>query len=95
MKLFYTTVCEDLAEIRAKFWIVKGRSVVRSVIHRCHICRRYEGKSYGAPPPPPLIISSRGSTSVHFLEWISLDPYSSKVQLVPEKYGFVYTPVVS
>ena len=47
-------VRETLAEIRAKFWIVKGRSFVRSVIHHCHVCRRYEGKSYGAPPPPPL-----------------------------------------
>ena len=52
--VLHNSVRETLAEIRAKFWIVKGRSFVRSVIHRCHICRRYEGKSYGAPPPPPL-----------------------------------------
>ena len=32
-------VKETLTEIRAKYWIVKGRSLVKSVIHRCVLCR--------------------------------------------------------
>ena len=47
-------VRETLTEVRGKFWIVKGRSLVRSVIHRCVLCRRFEGAAYRAPPPPPL-----------------------------------------
>ena len=47
-------VKETLTEIRTKFWIVKGRSLVRSVIYHCVVCRRFEGPACRAPPPPPL-----------------------------------------
>ena len=47
-------VKETLTELRARFWIVKGRSLVRYFIHRCVICRRFEGRALQAPPPPPL-----------------------------------------
>ena len=47
-------VKETLTEIRAKFWILGGRSLVRSLIHRCMVCRRFEGSPFAAPPPPPL-----------------------------------------
>ncbi len=49
-------VKETLTEIRAKYWIVKGRSLVRSVIHRCVPCRRFEGRLFYPPPPPPVPI---------------------------------------
>ena len=45
---------ETLTDIRAKYWIVKGRSLVKSIVHCCVTCRRYEGTPYRAPPPPPL-----------------------------------------
>ena len=47
-------VRETLTEIRQKFWIVKGRSLVKSIIHRCVLCRRFEGAPFRGPPPPPL-----------------------------------------
>lgn len=47
-------VKETLTELRSGYWIIRGRSFVRKVIHRCVVCRRYEGKSYVPPPPPPL-----------------------------------------
>ena len=47
-------VKETLTEIRAKYWIVKGRSLVKSIIHQCLPCRRFEGKPFRSPPPPPL-----------------------------------------
>ncbi len=43
-----------LAELLSRFWIVKGRNFVKSIIHQCPVCRRHEGKPYSAPPPPPL-----------------------------------------
>ena len=44
-----------LTELRSHFWILKGRSTVKSILRRkCNVCRRSEGKPYTAPPPPPL-----------------------------------------
>ena len=53
-KVLHNGVSETLAKTRARFWILKGRSFVKSVIHRCHICRHHEGPPYSAPSPPPL-----------------------------------------
>ena len=47
-------VKETLAETRRKFWILKGRNLTRSIIHRCVVCRRFEGAPFQGPPPPPL-----------------------------------------
>jgi hypothetical protein len=53
-KVFHNGVKETLTQLRAKYWIIKGRSLVRSVIRRCVLCRKLEGCHYQAPPPPPL-----------------------------------------
>ena len=45
---------ETLAETRSKFWIPKGRSFTRKIIHKCVTCRKFEGFPYKAPKPPPL-----------------------------------------
>lgn len=47
-------VKETLIEIRAKYWIVGGRRLVKSVVHKCVICRRFEGRPFAAPQSPPL-----------------------------------------
>ena len=36
-------VSQTLSQIRYKYWIPQGRSVVRSVLRSCLTCRRYEG----------------------------------------------------
>ena len=56
-RVFHSGVRDTLTEVRVKFWIVKGRSLVRGIIHHCVKCRRHEGKAYSAPPPPPLPVS--------------------------------------
>ena len=38
---------ETLGEIR-------GRSLVKAVIHKCVVCKRYGGKPFSSPPAPPL-----------------------------------------
>lgn len=53
-RVLHNGVRETLAELRLSFWIVKGRSLVKSILHQCGVCRRHEGKPYGALPPPPL-----------------------------------------
>ncbi len=46
---------ETLTEVRSRFWIVKGRSLVRKLVRQCAICQRYEGAHYQVPPPPTTI----------------------------------------
>ena len=49
-EVMHNGVRETLTQIRSKYWIVKGRQVVKKIIARCLICKRLEGKSYGVPP---------------------------------------------
>ena len=41
-------------EVYSKYWIIRGRSLVKSSIHKCIICRRFDGMPLCAPPAPPL-----------------------------------------
>ena len=45
---------ETLTQLRSRFWIIKGRSVIRKIIQRCFICHKLEGLHYQLAPPPPL-----------------------------------------
>ena len=54
LRVMHDGVKETLTELRTQYWIVKGRSFVRKIIHQCTTCRSYEGKPYSGPPPPPL-----------------------------------------
>ena len=38
-----------LNKVRARFWIVRGRQIVKRVIYRCVICRRHQGKPLVSP----------------------------------------------
>ena len=53
-RVMHNGVKDTLTEVRSKFWIVGGRSFVKSVLHNCVICRRFESKPYQNPLPPPL-----------------------------------------
>ena len=46
---------ETLMKIRTRFWVVKGWSMVKVLIHHCVLCRMFEGALFqGLPPPSPL-----------------------------------------
>ena len=53
-RVLHEGVKETLTELRSKYWIVKGRSLVKMIIHRYGLCRRFEGAAYRGPPAPPL-----------------------------------------
>ena len=53
-RVFHNGSRETLAELRSRFWIVKGRQAVRKVISRCMTCKRIEGQHYTIPPTAPL-----------------------------------------
>ena len=41
-RVCHNGVKEILAETRAKYWILSGRSFTKKMIHRCVICRRFK-----------------------------------------------------
>ena len=43
-----------LSEVRESFWIIKGRSFIRSVLHKCRVCRKFDSPSYKYPDTSPL-----------------------------------------
>ena len=43
-----------LKEIRLRFWIVKGRATVKSVLSKCVICKRFQGKPLNPNTTPDL-----------------------------------------
>ena len=53
-RVLHNGVKETLTELRAKYWVVKARMSIKSVISKCNLCRRYGGLAFKAPPPPPL-----------------------------------------
>ena len=53
-RVLHNGVKETLSELRSRYWIVKGRSLVKSIIHQCVVCRRFDGRACCTPPPPPL-----------------------------------------
>ena len=53
-RILHNGTKEILAEVRSKFWIPQGRSVVRKLIHKCVICHKFEGTPFRSPQPPPL-----------------------------------------
>ena len=53
-RVLHNGVKETLTELRSKYWIIRGRSTVRTIVRQCIICRKAEGRPYLAPPPPPL-----------------------------------------
>ena len=51
-----------LSELRSRFWVIRGRAVVRKIINHCQVCKkRFTAKPVGqmmAPLPRPRVISS-------------------------------------
>ena len=45
-----------LSRLRCRFWLIRGRQVVKRVLHRCVTCRRHQGRPLVPPTPPALPI---------------------------------------
>ena len=54
MRVYHNGVKETLSEVRSRYWIVKGRCLIKKVMNRYVICHRFEGPPCHNPPPPPL-----------------------------------------
>ena len=53
-KVLHSGVRATLAELRAKYWVPKGRQVVKKAVSNCVTCRKMIGKPYGAPETAAL-----------------------------------------
>ena len=47
-------VKETLTELRTKFWVVRGQSLLRRLLRSCVTCIRLDGRVYNVPRSPPL-----------------------------------------
>ena len=45
---------DTLNELRTKYWVPRGRSRVRSIIHSCLLCRKLGCKTFQTLPTAPL-----------------------------------------
>ena len=53
-RVLHSGVRSTLAELRTRFWVPKGRQVVKYVLNRCVVCKKMEGKSFSPPPTASL-----------------------------------------
>ena len=53
-RVLHNGVRETLSELRSTYWVIRGRQIVRKVIHGCVICRKFEGAPYKGVSAPPL-----------------------------------------
>ncbi|XP_053380514.1 uncharacterized protein LOC128548907 [Mercenaria mercenaria] len=53
-EILHSGVSQTLAKTRQRFWIPHGRATIKSVLHMCTVCRRFDGGPYKMPPMPSL-----------------------------------------
>ena len=94
-RVLHNGVKETLTEIRSRFWIVKGRTFVKQLIHQCGLCRS-EGLPYRTPPPPPCPLSVLKRNYHLPLQELTLlgHSMSEAMMALRGRYGSVCIPVV-
>lgn len=50
----HSGVRSTLGEVRSRFWVPKGRQVVKKILRECVTCKREQGKPFGNPPVAAL-----------------------------------------
>ena len=53
-RVMHAGIESTLAFIRRRFWMIKGRKSVKSVLRNCVICKRFQGRPCIAPDSPDL-----------------------------------------
>ena len=53
-QVMHNGVAEALAQVRSKYWVVKGRQTVKNIISKCVVCKKLEGRPNGMPPTSQL-----------------------------------------
>lgn len=50
----HSGIRDTLTTLRERFWVLRGREVVKKFIRKCVTCRKYEGMPYSSLPPNDL-----------------------------------------
>ena len=53
-RVYHSGVRATLAELRSRYWVPRGRQVVKRILSECVTCRRFTGKPYSTPPTAAL-----------------------------------------
>ena len=53
-KIMHQGLEATLGQVRRRFWIVKGRKAIKTVIKKCTICKRHQGRTMTSPASPDL-----------------------------------------
>ena len=53
-QMFHSGVESTLSNIRLYYWIIRGRSFVKSILKKCYLCKLVLGKPVMPPPTPAL-----------------------------------------
>ena len=89
-RVLHNGVKETLTELRSKFWIVKGRSFVKHVLHQCQVWENPTTHLNYLHCPRSELKKPHHSPSQ---ESTSLDPSTSRVLTEHRRYGSAYIPV--
>ena len=54
-KVHHCGVKSTLAELRTKFWVPKGRQVVKKILSQCVTCKKWEGTAFTQPVTASLL----------------------------------------
>ena len=54
IKLYHAGVNSIVTALCQSYWVPAARQYVKSLLHRCTICKRHHGRPYPAPDPAPL-----------------------------------------
>ena len=46
-QVMHNVVAETLVQLRSRYWIVKGRRTLKSIINKCVLCKKLECRPYG------------------------------------------------
>ena len=96
-KVHHCTVNATLAELRSRYWVVKGRQFVKKVIRKCFICKKLEGKPYSFPmiaPLPDFMVNEAPPFSRVGVDFAG-PLYCKGTRGSPIKVTFCYSPAVS
>ncbi len=53
-RVLHSGVRSTLAELRSRFWVLKGRQAVKNVLNRCVVCKKMEGRPFSSPSAASL-----------------------------------------
>lgn len=51
---FHTGINDTISQLRQKYWLPRARQNVKTIISKCIICKKLQGKPFNKPVIPPL-----------------------------------------